>query len=194
MRALLAISDALDRVCLQAARLAGLGLLVLTGVIIYDVVGRRYFATGSFKLQELEWHLHGAIAVLAFGYAYTRDAHVRIDILARRIPSRARLWMEVGAIALFLVPFMLLLAWYGSDFAWRSFERGEGSPGGIGLPHRWIIKAAIPVSAVLTLMGGVSVALRCLAALLRPDLRADPFERGGLWGPAADPGPEAGTR
>ena len=157
-------------------------------------MGRRYFATGSFKLQELEWHLHGAIAVLAFGYAYTRDAHVRIDILANRIPTRTRLWMEIGAIALFLVPFMLLLAWYGVDFTARSFERGEGSPGGVGLPHRWIVKSAIPVSAVLTLLGGVAVALRCLAALRRPDLRAEPFERAGLWGPAADPGPEIGTR
>ena len=181
MTTLLALAAALDRVCLWAARLAGLMLLALTAVIIYDVIGRRFFATGSFKLQELEWHLHGAIAVLAFGYAYTRDAHVRIDILAGRIPSRARLAMEVAAIALFLLPSMALLAWFGWDFAARAFERGETSPGGLGLSHRWIIKSAIPVSAVLAALGGTAVALRCVVALRRPDLRADPFERGAMW-------------
>ncbi|RVT85318.1 TRAP transporter small permease subunit [Rhodobacteraceae bacterium CCMM004] len=163
--------------CHLFARLCGLLLLVLTAVILYDVIGRRFFATGSFKLQELEWHLHGAIAILAFGYAYLRDAHVRIDIFAHRMTARFRLKLELAAILLFLVPFMALLLWFGWDFTWRSFTRGEGSAGGIGLPHRWIIKSAIPATAVLTMLGGLAVALRCWVALRRPDLLSDPFER-----------------
>lgn len=159
------------------AILAGTLFLVLVGVIIYDVIGRRFFATGSFKLQELEWHLHGAIAVLAFGYAYLKDAHVRIDIFSARIGERRRLWLELFAICFFLIPFMALMTWFGYDFAERSFLRGETSSGGIGLSHRWIIKSSIPVSAVLTMLGGAAVALRCLVALYRPDLRPDPFER-----------------
>ena len=175
MTRLLAISDWLALPSHLMARLCGLLLLVLTGVILYDVIGRRFFATGSFKLQELEWHLHGAVAVLAFGYAYLRDVHVRIDILAHRMSRPFRLRMEVAAILLFLVPFMALLLWFGIDFTWRAFVRGEGSNSGIGLPNRWIIKAAIPLSALVTLLAGLSVALRCLVALRRPDLLPDPF-------------------
>jgi len=151
--------------CRAAARLCGWLLLVLMGVILYDVIGRRFFSTGSFKLQELEWHLHGAIALLCFGYAYTEDAHVRIDLFSQRLSARTRLWIEIGAIALFLLPFMTLLTWYGIDFTWRSFERNEGSAGGIGLPNRWIIKSVIPIGAVLTLCGGLSVLLRSVALL-----------------------------
>ena len=158
------------------AAFAGALLLILAGVIIYDVIGRRFFATGSFKLQELEWHLHGGIAVLGFGYAYLKDAHVRIDIFVEKIGSRRRLWLELFAIALFLIPFMALLLWFGYDFAARSFVRGETSNGGVGLSHRWIIKSAIPLAAVLAILGGLSVGLRCLVALFRPDLRRDPFE------------------
>lgn len=176
METLLALSNGIAAPCRLFARLCGLTLLALTGVILYDVIGRRFFATGSFKLQELEWHLHGAVAVLAFGYAYLKNAHVRIDIFAARMSDRTKLRLEIAAILLFLVPFMGLLLWFGYDFAERSFLRGETSNGGLGLSHRWIVKSAIPAAAALTLMGGLSVALRCLVALRRPDLLATPFE------------------
>lgn len=177
METSLALSRWLALPCRWFAALAGALLLVLAAVIIYDVIGRRFYATGSFKLQELEWHLHGGIAVLAFGYAYLKDGHVRIDIFARRIGERRRLWMELGAICLFLLPFMVLLVWFGYDFALRSFLRGETSSGGVGLSHRWIIKSVVPLAALLTISGGLSVALRCVAALFRPDLCPDAFER-----------------
>jgi len=181
MEFLLKLSDWLSWICLQFARFAALLLLALTAVIIYDVIGRKFFATGSFKLQELEWHLHGAIAVLAFGYAYTRNAHVRIDILAERIPGRTKLWMEFWAIVLLLIPFFILIVWFGYEFAERAFIRNEGSNGGLGLPNRWIIKSAVPLSGILTIFGAGSVALRCLVILKRPDLLTTPFVKTGLW-------------
>jgi len=175
VQTLIRIADALAWPCRLFAKASGWLLLVLTAVILYDVVGRRFFATGSFKLQELEWHLHGAIAVLGFGWAYVQNAHVRIDVLAERLSPPARLRIEIAAIVLFLAPFMALLLWFGWDFALRSFERGEASPGGVGLSHRWIIKTVIPLGALLALSGGLSVAARALVALRRPDLLASPW-------------------
>lgn len=173
----LAIAWWLAGPCRLFAWLCGVMLFILTAVIIYDVVGRRMFDTGSILLQELEWHLHGAIAVLAFGYAYLKDAHVRIDVFAQRLSGRIRLRIEIAAILLCLVPFMLFLAYHGYWFAERAFVRGEGSTGGLGLPERWIIKSAIPVSAVLAILGGLAVALRASVALSRPELLRDgPFE------------------
>ncbi|WP_425072900.1 TRAP transporter small permease subunit [Sagittula sp. S175] len=169
---LLTWSERLALPCRAVAKLCGWLLLLLMAVILYDVIGRRFFATGSFKLQELEWHLHGAIAVLCFGYAYVENAHVRIDLVSQHMRRNTRLWVEIVAIVAFLIPFMALLTWYGYDFTLRSFQRGEGSPGGIGLPNRWIIKSMIPLGAVLTILGGLSVLLRALAALKRPDLEA----------------------
>lgn len=169
---LLTWSDRLAAPCRAVAKLCGWLLLLLMAVILYDVIGRRFFATGSFKLQELEWHLHGAIAVLCFGYAYVENAHVRIDLVSQHMARNTRLWLEIGAILAFLIPFMILLTWYGVDFTWRSFERGEGSPGGIGLPNRWIVKSMIPIGAVLTIFGGLSVLFRALAALKNPDVEA----------------------
>lgn len=175
MRTLLRLSDILAAPCRWTARMCGWLLIVLMLVILYDVIGRRFFATGSFKLQELEWHLHGAIAVLCFGWAYIENAHVRIDIFAERMTRGTRLRLELIAIALFLIPFMALILWFGFDFTLRSFERGEGSPGGVGLSDRWIIKSAIPIGALLTILGGLSVLARILVALRRPDLLDEPW-------------------
>ncbi|MEE9429162.1 MAG: TRAP transporter small permease subunit [Paracoccaceae bacterium] len=176
MELLLKISNILVWPTRIFAKATGLLLFVLTAVILYDVIGRKFFATGSFKLQELEWHLHGAIALLGFGYAYTQDFHVRIDVFSQKIPDRVKLWMELFAILAFLIPLMGLLLWFGFEFALRAFVRQETSSGGVGLSHRWIIKSVVPLSALLTIFGGLSVALRCLVVLKRPDLLNNPFQ------------------
>jgi len=179
MRAVLSAANILAWPCRAFAVCCGALLFVLAAVILYDVIGRRFFATGPFLLQELEWHLHGAIAVLAFGYAYLKDAHVRIDVFALNLSRRTRLRIEVAAIMLFLIPFMTFIATYGYEFAERSFVRGEGSPGGVGLSDRWIVKSAVPASAVLTIFGALSVALRAVVALKRPDLLQTPLASTG---------------
>ena len=175
MTALVRLSDALAWPCRIVAHVAGWALLLLVAVILYDVIGRRFFATGSFVLQELEWHIHGAVALAAFGYAYIHDVHVRIDVFAGRMARASRMRLELVAILVCLVPFMAFVAWYGFDAAHRAFVRGEGSMGGMGVEKRWIIRSAIPVASLLTIVGGLSVAARIVVALRRPDLLATPF-------------------
>ena len=177
MDKLLRLADLVALPCHLAARLSGFLLLLLTAVIMYDVIGRRFFNTGSFVVSDLKWHLHGAIAILCFGYAYVKDAHVRIDIFVSRMSDRFRLHLEFWAIVLFVFPFTALLFWFGFDFAERAYTRNEGPVGGMGLPNRWVIKSAIPLSALLTALGALSVALRIRVVLARPDLLSDPFIR-----------------
>ena len=176
---MLKLAHILDRICVYAARTAGLLLLLLTAVILYDIIGRQFFNTGSVALQELEWHLHGAIAVLGFGYAYTRNAHVRIDIFHQNFSDRLKLQVEIAGIILLLTPFLLAILCYGFDFAHRSFTRNEGSSGGLGLDHRWIIKSAVPLSALLALFGAWAVLIRAVATLR--GVRASAYETVGLW-------------
>lgn len=154
-----------ERICTYAARVSGLLLLVLTAVVLYDVIGRQFFNTGSVALGELQWHIHGAIVMLGFGYAYTRDAHVRIDILAVNFSETLKLKLEIAGIVLLLTPFLLIVLWYGYDFTYRAFIRSESSSGGLGLDHRWIIKSVIPISTIITFLGAWSVVLRMIVAI-----------------------------
>lgn len=169
MRALLRLSDRISDVLTLVGKAAGWLAVVLMAVIVFDVVGRRFFATGSTKLQDLEWHLHGAMFLLAFAFAYLRDAHVRIELLRERWHPRRRAWIEAAGILVFLLPYCALVIWFGIDFAERAFLRGEGSIGGMGLSYRWIIKAMLPLGFALLALAGLAVLVRLAAVLTGRD-------------------------
>jgi len=173
---LIRIADILAFPCRIFARLAGLMLFVLTGVIMYDVIGRQFFDTGSVFLVELEWHMHGLIVMLAFGYAFLKDGHVRIDVFSGSFPRRTRIWIDMFAILFFLTPFCAAMIWFGWDYVGRAYDRGTGSPIG-GLPHRFIVFSLVPLAGVMTLLGGYAVFLRCIVSLMDPERYPTPFER-----------------
>lgn len=181
MERALTVAAVLTRICDWAARLAAIVLVLLVFVVMYSVIQRSFLTGGSVYSQDLQWHLHGVVALLAIGFGYTRDAHVRIDVLADCMAPRFRFWLELWVLALFVLPFLALLIWYGYDMAERAFLRGEGANGGRGLPHRWVIKSVVPLSALLTMLGCLAVMTRLIGALFRPDLITKPFVTRPLW-------------
>ncbi len=166
MPPLLTLSRALAGFVSAVGRLFAWLSLPLAGVIVFDVVTRRFLVLGSTKLQELEWHLHAALFLFLLAYGYLRDAHVRIDIFRERFGPRARAWIELFGCLLFLIPYSLLVTGFGVDFWLRSFVIDEGSAATTGIPHRWIIKAAMPLGFALLFLAGLSVLLDRLSFLL----------------------------
>ncbi len=165
----LRFARALERLVSTIGRIFAWLSLPLAAVIVFDVVTRRFFVLGSTRLQELEWHLHAALFLMLLGYAYLRDAHVRIDVLRERMSPRTRAWVEVVGCLLFLIPYSLLLLYYSANFWERSFLLGEASAATTGLPHRWIVKAAMPLGFALLFLAGLSVLLNRLRDLLGGD-------------------------
>jgi TRAP-type mannitol/chloroaromatic compound transport system permease small subunit len=161
----LKLDGVLRAIVSAAARLSGWLLLVLMGVIIFDVVTRRFFILGSTALQEFEWHLHAAILLLALGYGYLVDVHVRIGVFFDRLGPRLRALIELTGCLLFLLPFVVVTFYYGSDFAYTSWLQGEVSSSPDGLPQRWIVKALIPLGILILLLAGISIFLRNLLIL-----------------------------
>ena len=51
---------------------------------------RKLFNVSSNAWLELQWYLFGALFLLAAGYTYLRNEHVRVDVLAARFPARCR--------------------------------------------------------------------------------------------------------
>jgi TRAP-type mannitol/chloroaromatic compound transport system permease small subunit len=160
--------------------------LLLMLVIMYDVVTRNGISylqhsgiisaetakslsiISSTKLQEMEWHLHAVLFLVCFGFAYMRDAHVRIELVRDRLKPRTKLWIELFGIVFFMAPYVVLMVYFGYDFAHRSYETGEVSAALTGLPHRWIIKAFLPIGFLLIGLAGLSQFLRTIVALFGP--------------------------
>ncbi|MCR9213744.1 MAG: TRAP transporter small permease subunit [Proteobacteria bacterium] len=151
-------------------------LLLLAFVIGYDVVGRKFFYTGSIVLQDLEWHLHGAAVMLGFGAAYLKDAHVRVDLVREKFKPSGKLKLEIFGIIVFMIPYLGMLAYFSVDYALRSYVTNEGPVGGTGLDHRWIIKSFLTIGLGLLILSACSVLSRCIVCLRAQAQECSPFE------------------
>jgi TRAP-type mannitol/chloroaromatic compound transport system permease small subunit len=108
----------------------------------------------------MEWHLHTALFLLVIGYAYLKDSHVRIEIVRERYSMLIKSIFETLGILVFLIPYTILVIYYGVDFVTRSFNLSEVSSALTGLSHRWIIKFFIPFGMFLLLLAGFSILIK----------------------------------
>jgi TRAP-type mannitol/chloroaromatic compound transport system permease small subunit len=163
------MSDAIDRLLAAIAGAVGWLFLVLVAVICFDIVTRKVGyqlpGFGSTPIQELEWHLHGALFMFWLGYAYVRNVHVRIDVFTGHRPARTRAWIEVAGILVFAIPYCLVGTWFSFTFAETSFLQNESSDAPNGLPHRWIIKSCLFAAFLLLDLAVLSVLFRRIGVL-----------------------------
>ena len=160
----------LDKILAGIAHACGavatLALIVMLINVAFDVVMRYVFNDVSIGLQELEWHLFSVAFLLGVPYAMRRDGHVRVDIFYESQRDKVKALINLFGVLLLVIPIYVLIAYYGYSFALEAFRLGEGSGDPGGLPHRWIIKSMIPVSAVLAILGSLSMATYALRVLL----------------------------
>jgi TRAP-type mannitol/chloroaromatic compound transport system permease small subunit len=133
-------------------------LLVL--VVFYDVFTRYILNESSVGVQELEWHLFAIIFLLAAGYTYKIDDHVRVDVIYTKFSDRTKAWVNFLGVIFFLIPLCAIVIYTSNQFVINSFRMGETSPDAGGLPARYILKAVIPLSFFLILLQGISIAFK----------------------------------
>lgn len=168
MNFLALLAERLDRAVTAIGKTTTWLAFALVGVILFDVITRRFLVLGSTKLQELEWHIHTILFMFCVGYAYVAGAHVRIDLLRERMSERTRQWIELLGGLTFAIPYCGVLVYLSVGFAYNSFVDGEISSAGTGLSHRWIIKTCLGVGFVLLLLSAVCAVLRSVVTLFGP--------------------------
>jgi TRAP-type mannitol/chloroaromatic compound transport system permease small subunit len=141
------------------------GLLVVA--IILNVVLRYVFDMGQVFLEELQWHLYGLAVMIGLSYSQVIDSPIRVDILYQRFSRRTKAKWEIFGILVFLLPWIIILFLQGIDFWSESWRVNEQSDSPLGLPFRWAIKAAIPISFGLLGVATVSRLLSCLALIFK---------------------------
>lgn len=165
MEHLLRTSDLLTRLVTTAGKGAAWLMLALMLVIVIDVTLRGWFPVGSTRLQELQWHLHGTLFLLTIGWAYSRDAHVRIELFHGHFSARTKAWMELAGCLLFLLPYVGAILYFGYDYAMISFSYNETSASPSGLPARWVIKSIMLFGFALLGLAGLAKLLRAIVYL-----------------------------
>jgi TRAP-type mannitol/chloroaromatic compound transport system permease small subunit len=174
LRALERLAYRLETLSEHTGRAVSWLVLALVALVGYDVAMRYVFRAGSVAAQELEWHLFALIFLLGAAYALKHDAHVRVDMLYQRLDAQGRAWVDLAGSLLFLLPFCLIMIATSVPFAYAAFLYGEGSPDPGGLPHRFLIKSAIPAGFALLALQGLAQALRSLLAIAQHRRRVPP--------------------
>ncbi len=149
------LGDLFTGIPIFIGKLASWIILILVMIIMFDVVTRKiefikirsaditveYGFSISFILQDLQWHLHGVLLLMSFGFGYMMNAHVRVDIFRERAARRGQAWIETLGLTLLAIPFMLVMIGFSWDLFYASFKGWEGSESMVGLGWRWIIKS-----------------------------------------------------
>ncbi|MGG2398476.1 TRAP transporter small permease subunit [Pseudomonas sp. SH1-B] len=147
-------------------------VLVLVLLVSANVLIRYGFSISPVALQELEWFLISPIAMLGISYVLKHRADVRVDFLYERFQPRLRAAVDLfSALATCLLG--CFLAWVCWRYMLQSYHMGEGSPDPGGLPHRFLVKAFLPLGFAMFGLQGVADSLRALQALFAPHPRVE---------------------
>ncbi len=182
MRSLLTVADRLEAFPQRFGKAGAWLILPLIGIIMFDVITRKfqfmqqwimstplYEIMSPTKLQEMEWHLHAALFLLALGYAYTVNAHVRVDLMREKLSDRGQAWIEMIGILTLMIPYIVVVLYYGWTFVHQAWESNEASDAMTGLSHRWVIKSFVLIGLLLALMAGLSTLIRQVVYLFGPE-------------------------
>jgi TRAP-type mannitol/chloroaromatic compound transport system permease small subunit len=172
MGLLLAFSRAVDKLNTSFGRVAEWMVLLACLVSAGNAFLRYGISLGSNAWLEAQWYLFTGVVMLGGSYTLFRNEHVRVDLVYGNLRDRARLWVDVVGITLFLLPAMALLTWMTWPFFVESWVRGETSavPGGL---VRWPAKLLMPLGFALITAQGLSELVKRIALLRGIPLPAD---------------------
>ncbi len=148
------LSPLLAVIARKTGRLALWGVIAMALVQFSAVILRHVFGVNFILVQESVTYLHGAVFLLAAGYALLTDDHVRVDIFYRDASPRRQAIVDLAGSYAFLFPFCLLVLWTSSSYVAASWSVFEGSPEQSGLQGVFILKTLIPIFATLLAMAG----------------------------------------
>lgn len=179
MQGLLKIAHGLDRLARTIGSAASWLILPLIMIIMFDVITRKidiikgwsaditikYGFSPSFIFQDLEWHIHGALMLLTFGFGYLLNAHVRVDIFREMASRRGQVRIELWGLIICAIPFLLMMMYWSWEMAAASYSQGEGSESQVGIGQRWIIKSFLFIGFAVALAAVLATLFRCIAYL-----------------------------
>jgi TRAP-type mannitol/chloroaromatic compound transport system permease small subunit len=154
------ITRPMDAFITRVGQIGAWALVPIIGIVMLDVITRRFFNLGSVTLQELEWHFHAIAFLLCSAWTYLNDGHVRVDIFYAKMDARGKAWVDFLGGIVFTIPFCLTMIGLGSLFVQDSMSMNEVSDAPGGLPYRYAIKLLFPVGFVLLLIQGISSTLK----------------------------------
>ena len=167
MRAALRIAGTIDRSSEAVAAVACWSLLANAVLIAGNAVARKMFSVAIPTLFDLQWHFLAAVVMLMAAFALKVDEHVRIDVFARSLGSRAVTLVDLVGMTVVILPVCLGMIWISFPQFIDSLMSAESraSRESLSILPAWIIKGLIPAGFALLALQAIAEAIRCVARL-----------------------------
>jgi TRAP-type mannitol/chloroaromatic compound transport system permease small subunit len=150
------MSKSLDKIIRAFAYIAGVLIVVLALLIVYEATNRYLFDASSVTISEIQWHIFDIIFLLGLSYTMQQDKHVRVDIFYDSFSPKTKAIVNIISIIFLIIPFTLIVIYTSYTLVEMSYLQHEISsdPGGLG--YRFLIKGMIIVGFVLLLLQSIS--------------------------------------
>ncbi len=159
------ISFYIDTLTKLIGKFSGILIIFLILTVVFDVLNRYIFSSGSIFLQEVEWHLFDVIFLFGISYALKHDKHVRVDILYANYSQKIKNILNIFSNIFIIIPFSLIIIYYSVGLVEVSFMQNEISPNPNGLCCRYLIKSAILIAFVLLVLQSISEVIKSVHKL-----------------------------
>jgi len=152
------LNHTVDVLTAALEKLLGLALIAAVAFNFVNVVGRYIFGTTFLSADEVQIYIMVYIAFLGAAVATWRRAHLRMDVLAQRLPKSVQRALAGAELALILVLAGLVL--YVSTQYVLQMARIDARSNNASIPM-WIPHSAIVIGfgliAVLSLLHAVQL-------------------------------------
>lgn len=91
------ISNFIDKLTKTGAYLAGFLLVSLVLLILTEIFLRSFFDISTMIADEYSGYLYLASIFLSLGYAFSKDAHIRINIITSRLSKKSNKKIDIVA-------------------------------------------------------------------------------------------------
>ncbi|MBI2153776.1 MAG: TRAP transporter small permease subunit [Candidatus Rokubacteria bacterium] len=156
----------IDAVSEWTGRFTAWLIVPLILVIAYEIFVRYAFNAPTIWAFELQFMLYASTVMLGAAYTLLYGEHIRTDIFYQRWSVRWQGIVDATLYLLFYFPGIAFFLWAGWDFAYRSWVIGELSEFSPWRPPVYPLKMAIPLTAALLFLQGISEFIKSLYAAI----------------------------
>jgi len=142
--------------------------LLMTVLIVYEVILRRFLNSPTIWNFEVLIQLYGFYFMILASYGLLHNSHVAIDFLYQRFSQRTQAILDIISYTIFFFPFCGILLWKGIVFAHTSWSMLEKSRSVLAAPL-YPIKTVVPMTAFLLILQGLSIYIKRIKLVFRGD-------------------------
>jgi TRAP-type mannitol/chloroaromatic compound transport system permease small subunit len=127
-------------------------IVPLIAAMVWEVVARYVFNAPTIWAYEIGYLLTGSGFLLGMAYALSRDAHIRIDVIATTLSERTKAIIDIICYVGLLVPFCVWLTYTLWGRALAAMMSGEKSGQSAWNPPLWPFRTVFFVAFALLLL------------------------------------------